>query len=60
MSDPTDVGEPDTTTYAEGYGDNVLITTVDNNNGRQLIQVVVGADEAGELVRILGSKLNVS
>ena len=60
MSDPTDVGEHDTTTYAEGYGDNVLITTVDNNNGRQLIQVVVGADEAGELVRILGSKLNVS
>ena len=60
MSDPTDVGEHDTTTYAEGYGDNVLITTVDNNNGRQLIQVVVRADEAGELVRILGSKLNVS
>jgi hypothetical protein len=60
MSNPTDVGEHDTTTYAEGYGDNVLITTVDNNNGRQLIQVVVRADEAGELVRILGSKLNVS
>jgi hypothetical protein len=59
MSDPTDVGEHDTTTYAEGYGDNVLITTVDNN-GRQLIQVVVRADDAGELVRILGSKLNVS
>jgi len=59
MSDPTDGGEHDITTYAEGYGDNVLITTVDNN-GRQLIQVVVRADDAGELVRILGGKLNVS
>jgi hypothetical protein len=58
MSDPTDVGEHDTMTYAEGYGDNILITTVDSS-GRQLIQVVVRADDAGELVSILGSKLNV-
>ena len=58
MSDPTDVDERDTTTYAEGYGDNVVITTVDAT-GRQLFQIVVSAEEAGELVRILGSKLNV-
>ena len=59
MSDPTDVGEHHTTTYAEGYGDNVLITTVDNT-GRQLVQMVITADDAGELATILGSKLNVS
>jgi hypothetical protein len=56
MSDPTDVGGHDTTTYAEGYGDNVLITTVDTA-GRQVVQVVIRADHARELVSILGSKL---
>jgi hypothetical protein len=57
MSDPTDVGEHNTTTYAEGYGDNVLITTVDTAR-RQVVQVVIRADDARELVSILGSKLN--
>ena len=59
MSDPPDVGEHHTTTYAEGYGDNVLITTVDNT-GRQLVQMVIKADDAGEPATILGSKLNVT
>ena len=53
------LGEPDTTTYVEGYGDTILITTVDNT-GRQLAQVVVDADEARNLVNILGGKLNVA
>jgi hypothetical protein len=57
MTDRTDTNENDTTTYAEGYGDNVLITTV-NTAGRQVVQVVVRADHARELVSILGSKLN--
>jgi hypothetical protein len=56
MSKPTDVAE-DTTTYAEGYGNNVLITTVDTA-GRQVVQVVIRADDARGLVSILGSKLN--
>ena len=56
MSERTNLGEHDTTTYAEGYGDNILITTVDNN-GRQLVQVVIDADEARNLVSILGNKL---
>jgi len=51
------VGEHDTTTYAEGYGDHVLVTTLDST-GRQLVQVVIKADDARELVSILGSKLN--
>jgi hypothetical protein len=57
MGKPTVVGDQDTTTYAEGYGDHVLVTTLDNT-GRQLVQVVIKADEARELVSILGSKLN--
>ena len=59
MPDRTNLGEPDTTTYVEGYGDTILITTVDNT-GRQLAQVVVDADEARNLVNILGGKLNVA
>ena len=55
----TNLGEPDTTTYVEGYGDTILITTVDNT-GRQLAQVVVDTDEARNLVNILGGKLNVT
>jgi hypothetical protein len=51
------VGDHDTTTYAEGYGDHVLVTTLDNT-GRQLVQVVIKADDARELVSILGNKLN--
>jgi len=57
MSDRSDTNENDTTTYAEGYGDNVLITTIDTT-GRQVVQVVVRADHARELVSILGTKLN--
>lgn len=57
MGKPTLVGNRGTTTYAEGYGDYVLVTTLDNT-GRQLIQVVIKADDARELVSILGSKLN--
>jgi hypothetical protein len=34
-----------------------LVTTLDNT-GRQLVQVVIKADEARELVSILGNKLN--
>jgi hypothetical protein len=59
MSDPTDIGEHETATYAEGYGDNILITKVDNT-GRQLVQVVIKTDDAGELAIILGSKLNTA
>ena len=59
MPERTNLGEPDTTTYVEGYGDTILITTVDNT-GRQLAQVVVDADEARNLVNILGGKLNVA
>ncbi len=44
-------------TYAEGYGDNIVITTVDDC-GRQLVQVVIESKDARELVTILGSKLN--
>ena len=59
MGKLTLVGEPEmaTATYAEGYGDHVLVTTLDNT-GRQLVQVVIKADDARELVSILGSKLN--
>jgi hypothetical protein len=57
MPNRTDLADQDTTTYAEGYGDNVLVTTVDST-GRQLVQVVIKADDARELVSILGSKLN--
>ena len=59
MPERTNLGEPDTTTYVEGYGDTILITTVDNT-GRQLAQAVVDADEARNLVNILGGKLNVA
>ena len=59
MSDPTDVSEHDTATYAEGYGDSILITTVDNT-GRQIVQVVIKADGTGDLATILGSKLNTA
>ena len=59
MSDPMDVGEHDTATYAEGYGDSILITTVDNT-GRQIVQVVIKRDDAGDLATILGSKLSVA
>jgi hypothetical protein len=37
-------------------GDNVLVTTVDTA-GRQVAQVIIKADDACELVSILGSKL---
>jgi hypothetical protein len=57
MPKQTNVGEHDTVTYAEGYGDRVLVTTVDHT-GRQLVQLVIKADDAQELVSILGSKLN--
>jgi hypothetical protein len=57
MEKLTVVCDQDTTTYAEGYGDHVLVTTLDNT-GRQLVQVVIKADDARELVSILGSKLN--
>jgi hypothetical protein len=57
MGKLTVVCDQDTTTYAEGYGDHVLVTTLDNT-GRQLVQVVIKADDARELVSILGSKLN--
>jgi hypothetical protein len=53
MPDRTDLVEHETTTYAEGYGDNVLVTTVDTA-GRQVAQVVIKADDACELVSILG------
>ena len=59
MPDRTNLGEPDTTTYVEGDGDTILITTVDNT-GHQLAQVVVDADEARNLVNILGGKLKVA
>jgi hypothetical protein len=57
MPNRTDLADPETTTYAEAYGDNVLVTTVDIT-GRQLVQVVIKADDAREIVSILGSKLN--
>jgi hypothetical protein len=59
MPDRRNLGEPDTTTYAEGYGDTILLRPVDNT-GRQLAQVVVDTDEARNLVNILGGKLNVT
>jgi hypothetical protein len=59
MPKRTDLADHERTTYAEGYGDNILVTTVDNT-GRQLAQVVIQADDARELVSILGSKLNES
>ena len=58
MPDRTNLGEPDTATYVEGYGDTILITTVDNTG--KLAQVVVDADEARNLVNILGGKLKVA
>jgi hypothetical protein len=57
MPNRTDLADQERTTYAEAYGDNVLVTTVDNT-GRQLVQVVIKADDARKLVSILGSKLN--
>jgi hypothetical protein len=57
MGKLTHVADDDTTTYAEGYGDHVLVTTLDNT-GRQLVQLVIKADDARRLVNILGSKLN--
>jgi hypothetical protein len=57
MPNRTDLADQEPTTYAEAYGDNVLVTTVDNT-GRQLVQLVIKADDARKLVSILGSKLN--
>ena len=58
MDERTHLGDRiEATTCAEAYGDNVLITTIDHR-GRQLAQVLIQAEDAGELPDILGSKLN--
>jgi hypothetical protein len=60
MDEQTHLAEHmEATTCAEAYGDNVLITTIDHR-GRQLAQVLIQAEDAGELPDILGSKLNTS